>query len=76
MTALAPIKTSRRKALSSANKKRERSQFWRNQRACAIALENEKKQFLEQLVVVKLDNTESAFSFSAIIDTSGGIVIK
>lgn len=68
----APIK----KLSKSAYKKRETSKYWRNIKIARDALEEERDLFQRQVVVLTLKTTDSAESFSAIIDSRRGIVIK
>lgn len=75
MSTLTVSKPGKKRVLSHATKKREKSQYWREHIALTVAMESAKKQFLDELVVIKLEDTESAVSFSAIIDC-GSIVIK
>ena len=60
----------------AANKKREKAQYWRNIKICNDALEEDRELFLQAVVAVTLKTTDTAESFSAIIDSRRGIVIK
>lgn len=65
-----------KKISKSACKKRENSRYWRNIQVTRDTLKEERDLFQQQVVVLTLTTTDSAESFSAIIDSRRGIVIK
>lgn len=71
---LSPAPT--KKLSKSACKKRENSKYWRKIQVTRDTLKEERDLFQQQVVVLTLKTTDSAESFSAIIDSRRGIVIK
>ena len=70
------ITPSPKRLSKAATKKQERSQYWRSVKLSRDAIEEERNIFRQKVVVVTSKNTELAESFSAIIDSRRGIIIK
>lgn len=60
----------------AASRKQEKANYWRTVHFCRKAIKDEKDSFQRSITVSTLKTTECADSFSAIVDSRRGIIIK
>lgn len=65
-----------KKISQTMRKKEERACYWRNQEQCSNAMACVREEFSKRVNVYSLTSTISVESYSAIIDSRRGIVVK
>ena len=65
-----------KKQSKAVQRKEEKSFYWRNQQECSWEMENARKEFAKNVEVLSHSTTSKLKSYSAIIDSRRGIIVK